>query len=188
MKIPQDYFKVNVQKDFVTEANLIVLLKDIESTQYLRKISSKSDMNADYDIIIYNFPQSTLDEINKVYIESEHFPELFSTLNYSYQKVIEAQKINLLKFEYEMLHENRNDALATLKNILKINKSIKNVNHNMIDYLTYIKLQSTTVHVLDKYFTEFSKEKQAIISVELPDINIDKEWKKALELEFSYKL
>jgi hypothetical protein len=188
IEVPKNYFKVNIEKDISTDNNQKVLLKDIKSTQYLRKISSKSDMNADYDIIIYNFPKSTLDEINNVYIESEHFPELYSTLNYSYKKVIEAQKINLLKFEYEMLHENKNEALATLKNILKINESIKKVNHNILDYLTYIKLQSSTVDIIGKYFTQFSAEKQAVISLEISDVNIDKEWKKALESEFNYKL
>jgi hypothetical protein len=165
-----------------------VLLNDIKTTQYLRKISSKIDVNADYDIIIYNFPQSTLDEINQVYIESEYFPELQSTVNYSYNKVIEAQKVNLLKFEYEMLHEDNNKALITLKRIIKINESIKNVNHNMLDYLIYIKLQSLTINIIDKYFAQFNEKEKAIISVELSEVNIDKEWKKALESEFNYKL
>ena len=114
--VPDNYFKINIEKIIPSnDDEVIVLLKDIDPTQYLHKISSKTDKNADYDVIIYNFPATTLEELNKVYVESEHFPELYNSLNYSYIKVVEAQKINLLKFEYEMLHEDNQAAISTLK-------------------------------------------------------------------------
>ena len=115
-------------------------------------------------------------------------PELYNSLNYSYIKVVEAQKINLLKFEYEMLHEDNQAAISTLKNILKINESIKNVNHNLMTYLVYIKLQSLSIERLEKYFSQLTPEEKAIVTLEISDINITDEWKKALESEFNYKL
>jgi hypothetical protein len=123
-----------------------------------------------------------------VFNESEHFPELYNNVDYSYENVIKAQKINFLKFEYEMLHEDHEKAMYTLKTILRINESIKNIRHKLSDYITYVDLQNNTINVLQRYKQQFNEKENAIISIEVSDIDMTKEWKTIVESEFNYKL
>lgn len=187
VEYPKDYFNINIQSLW---ANLdkTEVVWDFWITDYLRGIANQKDKNADYGVIIYNLPKETLEEINSIYTINKELSEFKENIDYSYIHLISAQKVSLVKFEYEILHKEYNTAIETIIHILKTNQQILETNKNLADFIAYIDIQKLTLEKLKKYISVFSADQYAVLNIELLEMDTKKIWKEALENDFNHRL
>jgi hypothetical protein len=157
-------------------------------SKYLRNIALKSDVNADYSVIIYNFPQATLDEINIIYAATLELSEFTTHKNYSFKHLINLQKVNLLKYEYEMLHKNYDQGIITMNHILDINKKISEFNVSFIDFISYLNLHTDIIDGINYYLLVLNQQQTKTVLLNLDKIDTKEVWKQVLKQEFDERL
>ena len=187
VEYPKDYFNINI-KSLSENIDKIEAIWDFWITDYLRGIANQKDKNADYGVIIYNLPKETLEEINSIYAINKDLLEFKENIDYSYTHLISAQKVSLVKFEYEVLHKEYNTAIETIIHILKTNQQILKTNKNLSDFTAYIDIEKLTIEKLKKYISVFSKEQYAVLNIELTQMDTKEIWKDALEQDFNHRL
>jgi len=187
IEVPQDYFNVSLYQN-KSDDNKTELFWKIQVSKYLKNIALKSDESADYSVIIYNFPQTTLDEINFVYNTSLELAEFNKNINYTFSHLISLQKVNLLKYEYEMLHKNYDEGIIIMNNILKINKNIRELNTSFIDFISYLDLHQDIVNNIKYYLLVLNEDQLETTLSNLDDIDTKTIWKQALKQEFNERL
>lgn len=188
ISIPEWYFKINIQSLEKQNNPAEVVLQEVFISQYLQKIALKNDQNADYRVITYNFPEDILKEINNIYTTTIDFPELNKNINYSYSHLVNLQKVNLLKYQYNMLHKDYEAGIEIMKNILEVNKKMNNSHINFINFIDYVSIQQETVENIEMYIKVLSAKQREYLLSYLDDINLKVIWKEALEKEFNYRL
>jgi hypothetical protein len=157
-------------------------------SKYLKNIALKADNNADYSVIIYNFPQATLDEINTIYAATLELAELTTNNNYSFSHLINLQKVSLLKYEYEMLHKNYDQGIITMNHILDINKKISEFNISFVDFISYLNLHTDIIDGINHYLFVLNQQQTKTVLLNLDEILTKDVWKKVLKQEFNERL
>ena len=84
----------------------------------------KRDSNADYEVIIYNLSDEHIQKLDAIYSSTENIDTLNKHLNYDLSELLIAQRFNLIKFQYEVLHSKNTDAKNTISHILELNNKI----------------------------------------------------------------
>ncbi len=187
IEIPENYFNVSLDQK-LSETKKVDLLLDIQMSKYLKNIALKADNNADYSVIIYNFPQATLDEINTIYAATLELAELTTNNNYSFSHLINLQKVSLLKYEYEMLHKNYDQGIITMNHILDINKKISEFNISFVDFISYLNLHTDIIDGINHYLFVLNQQQTKTVLLNLDEILTKDVWKKVLKQEFNERL
>lgn len=187
ISIPKNYFKIDI-KSFSITSEKIEIFSEINPEKYLALVANKSDKNADYNVITYNLDEKSVSELYRIYNLTKDFPVLWDNTSYSFKQVHNLNKINLLKIEYHMLHEEYDTAVWNINNFIKNNQKILKYALNMNDFNIFLENQTTIIDLINKNKQAFSEAQLSLIFKNLDTLNIKNIWKETLEKQFNYNL
>lgn len=185
--IPENYFNIEAIKIWQDE-EVMEIYSNIEFSKYIWEVSVKKYKKTNYDIVIYNLPDYILENINDIYLKTLAFPTVIQDKKYSYNYFVTLQKINLVKFEYEMLHNNIDDWLKIVENILLLNEKLKENSDNFSNIMSYIDIETQVLERIKKYKINFNKEQEVQLSKMIFELDTKELWKTAIQTEFNYHI
>ena len=186
IQVPEGYF--NIEALVAKENTQIKLWDELKPLQYVQQLSLKKYKNLNYDIIIYNLPEDIINHINDIYNTTLNLPELWKNNFYDFDNVIQAQKISLLKYEYEVLHWKTEESILTLKNILEINHNILNYNSDYYNTIVFTQLQSLALDRVNNHLDQYNPDDKWTIADLFITLDVKQIIKNISEQEFNYYL
>ena len=189
--IPNIYSPDLNQSDRVfdsSQESIVEIVKKPVIDEYLESLALKEDIYADYDVILYNLNQQYYQTLDYVLEQTKHVNIQNSNIQYDYNNLILAQRLNILKYQYHILHKENFQAKNTLIEILKLNNNLLENSKNYIDVKAFMNIQNYTLDYYEKYKNIFSADEIAEINSYLQEINIDILWEHLMKNEFAYKV
>lgn len=189
--IPNIYSPDLNQSDRVfdsSQESIVEIVKKPVIDEYLESLALKEDIYADYDVILYNLNQEYYQTLDYVLNQTKHVNIKNSNIQYDYNNLILAQRLNILKYQYHILHKENFQAKNTLIEILKLNNNLLENSKNYIDVKAFMNIQNYTLDYYEKYKNIFSADEIAEINSYLQEINIDILWEHLMKNEFAYKV
>ena len=171
-----------------SQESIVEIVKKPVIDEYLESLALKEDIYADYDVILYNLNQQYYQTLDYVLEQTKHVNIKNSNIQYDYNNLILAQRLNILKYQYHILHKENFQAKNTLIEILKLNNNLLENSKNYIDVKAFMNIQNYTLDYYEKYKNIFSADEIAEINSYLQEINIDILWEHLMKNEFAYKV
>ncbi|MGB2111453.1 MAG: hypothetical protein ACPHY8_06670 [Patescibacteria group bacterium] len=135
---------------------MVELIKKPIIDEYLENLAEKQDPYADYEVIVYNLNDNYYQTVDYIFEQTKHINFKNKDIQYDYNNLLLVQKINLLKFQYHILHKQNFQAQETITQIFKINDVLLKNSYNYIDVKAYITIQNFTLDYYEKYKSLFS--------------------------------
>lgn len=159
-----------------------------ESQEYLLNIALKKDTKADYEVLIYNLSDENIAILDTIYTSTQELWELNKNIEYDLSNLMLAQRFNLIKFQYEVLHGDNQTAKNTIKHILELNNQILEYGNNYIDSKVFVKIQTYSLLLYKQYFPLFTNEQNTEILSSVKDVNPQVLWENVLEKELLFRM
>ena len=189
--IPNIYSPDMNQSDRVfdsSQESIVEIVKKPVIDEYLESLALKEDIYADYEVILYNLNQEYYQTLDYVLNQTKQVNIKNSNIQYDYNNLILAQRLNILKYQYHILHKESFQAKNTLIEILKLNNNLLENSKNYIDVKAFMKMQNYTLDFYEKYKKIFSSEEISEINSHIKEINIDILWEYLIKNEFADKI
>ena len=155
---------------------------------YLYSLAMKDDVYTDYEVLIYNLKDEHINQLYNNYQQTTNLELKSDQIQYDYNNIMLAQRLNILKFQLHALHSDSFQAQQTLIKILEINDQILNNCENYIDVKAYMLMQNFVLDYYQRYQRIFSEEQKNEINLHISKINIDELWQHLLTNEYSFKI
>lgn len=171
-----------------SQESIVEIVKKPVIDEYLESLALKEDIYADYEVILYNLNQEYYQTLDYVLNQTKQVNIKNSNIQYDYNNLILAQRLNILKYQYHILHKESFQAKNTLIEILKLNNNLLENSKNYIDVKAFMKMQNYTLDFYEKYKKIFSSEEISEINSHIKEINIDILWEYLIKNEFADKI